>query len=191
VLREEIVSLEPGPNGWLYGYADPWMIREAERRLAEGDRHKPNHLRNVGSPHARKQGIIAEFHFADLLSSWGVSFIHDGGVNPNPDFVIEGETSVAVKSCGSTGDYQPHYRVYVFRSHLQAEPDEWFFAAHEKRADRHVLLGGISHQDFLEQSYLVEAGGEVSPGFIAIEDAFVIPADILCRPVNLHYLNGH
>jgi hypothetical protein len=177
------VTLAPGPHGWIYGYAEEWMIEEADRRLAHGDLHKPNNLPNVGSAHDRRQGEVAEFHMRDWLDERGVGYIHNGGPNHLPDFVLSDGRTVATKSCGSTGSYRLSYHVYVFRSHLRAEPDEWFFFAYEKRADRHVLLGGISHQDFLEQSYLVEKGREVSPGFIAIDDAFVILAGGLCRPV--------
>ena len=177
------MTLVSGPLGWFYGYADEAMLAEGERRRIEGDRADPNDMPNVGTPDDRKQGHVAELHLADFLEQWGVGYIHDGGPNYLPDFTFFNGCKVATKSCGIRGTFQPHHLVYVFSSHLKAAPDQWFFFAYEKGASRHVLLGGISHGLFVEQAYLVEAGGQVCPGFIPVEDAWVIRAEILCSPV--------
>lgn len=177
------MTLASGPNGWIYAYAEEWMIEEARRRRARGDAAHVNDMPNVGSAADRQQGDVAELHMRDWLDQWGVGYVHDGGPNSNPDFTLENGCSVATKSCGIRGTFQPHHRVYVFTSHLKAAPNQWFFFAYEKNAGRHVLLGGISHGLFLEQAYPVDEGEEVCPGFTAVENAFVIRAEILCSPV--------
>lgn len=178
-------SFHPTPEGWLRATPSDETLAWARRMEAEGDKTKPNDMRNFSK--RRYQGFVGERAFDVWLRSLSVTHEWHGQTDAKPDFEL-GAVSVGLKSCGSKRAWRPDLVVNVYERHREHPLRELFFAGFEHpgavKQDRPtvVLLGGLPTETYFELATFVSKGEQLNPKVIAENDVWNLRTSKLEAP---------
>ncbi len=159
-------------EGWLRATPSAETLEWAQWVLAEGDKSKPNDMRNFSN--RRFQGFVAECAFHRWLERELVDHIWNGSTDPKPDFELGAAgvglpTGVGLKSCGSESAWRPSHVVNVYERHREHSPQELFFVGFEQPGAVRpndptvVLLGGLPAATYFKLAEFVPKGGMLNP----------------------------
>lgn len=176
--------MEVTQEGWVVVTVDDDEVERAKARTVEGDRQASGTgLTNVATVEQRATGHVFERVFEWWLESQDVEFTHDGGVNLEPDFIVNGVT-VAARRTAASSRFRLDHLCYAFAAHAEraTAASEWFFGGHLIGTNTYYLLGGQKLGRFLAASERYEEGATVCRGFVAHHPLYATTIDHLAPP---------